>query len=140
MTENLKKFEEAMKVSKTLAEKFQAEFVRLIREKIASSDGEAVIKAAKEVGFEVTLADLEKAQAEAQNLDQEELDAVAGGGNEDIAPAKERFETVCALDYSCHDIFLHNHKHKQGEKEPCWHDYLCMTGANQSFYHDYTHE
>jgi len=45
---------------------------------------------------------------------------------------------VSALDYSCHDIFLHNHKHKQGDKEPCRHDYLCMTGANQSFYHDFT--
>ncbi|MBR2822194.1 MAG: Nif11-like leader peptide family RiPP precursor [Clostridia bacterium] len=141
MTENLKKFEEAMKESKALAEKFRVEFKRLITEKIASSDGEAVIKAAKDLGFEVTLADLEKAQAEAQNLDQEELNAVAGGGDDELfAPAKERFETVCALDYSCHDIFLHNHKHKQGEKEPCWHDYLCMTGANESFYHDYTHD
>jgi len=139
MTENLKKFEGALKGDKTLGEKFRAEFKRLIEEKLAANDGESVIKAAKALGFDITMADLDKAKAEAQNLDPEELDAVAGGGNDgDFAPAKERYETVCALDYSCHDIFLHNHKHKQGDKEPCWHDYLCMTGANQSFYHDFT--
>ena len=48
---------------RALAEKFEAEVRRIAAEKSAANNNEAVVQAAKTLGFEVTLADLEKMEA-----------------------------------------------------------------------------
>ena len=48
-------------------------------EKPAANNGEAVVQAAKTLGFEVTLADFEKMEAVLRELDPDELEAAAGG-------------------------------------------------------------
>ena len=65
MTENLKKFLEAVSANKELAEK------------MSKATKEELIAIAKEMGFELTEADFEKPAV--QTLDDDELDAVAGG-------------------------------------------------------------
>ena len=97
MTENLRKIEAALRGDKALAEEFKAELKRLVEEKSIANKGEAAVKAAQEVGFDVTLADLEKVKAAAQELDPEEMSKVAGGGN-DFAPAEET--GTCFVNYN----------------------------------------
>jgi len=65
MTENLKKFLEAVSANKELAEK------------MSKATKEELIAIAKEMGFELTEADFEKPTA--QELSDDELDTVAGG-------------------------------------------------------------
>ena len=128
MTENLKKFEKALKADKALSEKFQAEAQRLVSEKLAANDGEVFVKAAKAVGFEVTPAEVEKAVAERQELDEDEMNAVTGGVNNDIAPAEEWEDHTaqnCTLEYSCYQFFRHSHEHRYDDKEHCSCDWVC---------------
>ena len=66
MTENIKKFLEAVSKKDEL------------REKLTTMDKDAIIAAAKELGFELTEADFVQPEDE---LNEDELDAVAGGGN-----------------------------------------------------------
>ena len=66
MTENVKKFLEAMSKDEAL------------REKLTTMDKDAIIAAAKELGFELTEADFVQPEDE---LNEDELDAVAGGGS-----------------------------------------------------------
>ena len=90
MMENLKKIEEALRGDRALAEKFKVELKRLIEEKSVANKDEALVKAAQEVGFEVSLADLDKAKAAVQELDPEEMSKVAGGEDDKpFAPAEE---------------------------------------------------
>ena len=80
MTENFKQFVTALRENEDLAKQFKAE-LDLIKEKNEPEDQkEAVVKAAGALGFDLTLADLEKAEAEARELDPEELEKVSGGG------------------------------------------------------------
>ena len=110
MLENVKKLEKALQEDKELAAKFEEELQRIAQEKDAANDGEAIVKAAKAVGFEITVADLEKASAETQEIDPEELEKSAGGSwcfaSYDCYTAwhhdgPEEKDTVCAFDYSC---------------------------------------
>lgn len=119
MTEHLKKFEAALRSNRELVKKFEEEIKRLCAEKAISNDGEAYAKAANALGFELTESDLEKAEAEAQQLDRDELDSVAGGSEPDD-------DSWCLFDYSCYTAY-HHPKHKEGDLEPCWSDYGCFT-------------
>ena len=112
MIENAKKLEKALKEDKELAAKFEAELRRIVQEKDAANDGEAFVKAAKAVGFDMTVADLEKATAETQELDPEEIGNSAGG-------------SWCYVDYDCYTAFRHNGPNEEGN--PCWSDYDCKT-------------
>ena len=119
MIENLKKLENALKEDKELAAKFETELQRISKEKDAANDGEAFVKAAKAVGFDISMADLEKATAETQELDPEEIETIAGGA-----------ETLCVVLHDCYATFLHDTPDEEGYK--CWKEYECI-----EFSHDY---
>ena len=82
MTENVREFEKALREREELRKKFEAEFKRIAEEKSAESDAEAIAKAAQALGYDFTVADMEKAQAEIQELDPEEMGKAAGGWTE----------------------------------------------------------
>ena len=109
MIEDVKKLETALKEDKELAAKFEAELRRIAQEKDVANDGEAFVKAAKAVGFEITVADLEKATAETQELDPEEIETSAGGW--------------CFADYDCYTAFHHDTPKEEGTA--CWSEYEC---------------
>ena len=60
MTENVREFEKALRENEKLRAKFTAEFKRIAEEKSAGNDCEAYVKAAKALGFDLSLASAEK--------------------------------------------------------------------------------
>lgn len=87
MTENAKKFSEALKGDKVLQEKLAAALKKISEEGSAKNDADALVKAAKEIGFEISDLDIDKAKAAIQELDPKEMETAAGGW--------------CAWDFSC---------------------------------------
>ena len=87
MTENVRKFEKALRESEELQHRLAQELKKIAEENSAESDAEAMAKAAQALGYDFTVADMEKANAETQELDVEEMEQAAGG--------------VCFADYDC---------------------------------------
>ena len=114
-SENVKAFEAALKDNKDLQEKYEAALKRIVENKEATGDGETLAKAAAEVGFSLTMADLERKQAENEELSDDDLEMVSGG-------ADTRYETACWSNYHCQL----NHKFDgTGTDIVCMLDYLC---------------
>ena len=117
MTENVRKFEKALREDEELRARFAAEFQRIAEEKSAVNDIEAYVKAAKALGFELSLTEAEKASAETQELDPEEMDKAAGGwchGN-----------YWCVDSWDCYTLSHHDGPDQEGA--PCLADYDCIT-------------
>ena len=112
MKENVKKFEQAIREDRELAHAFEEELKRITEEKSANSDTEAIVKAANALGFDFTLADVEKAQAETQELDPDELSQTAGG-------------SWCVVDFACFTALRHDTPDTPANA--CLKDYLCIT-------------
>ena len=115
--ENIKAFETALKESKELLENFETAAKRIMENKEASCDGELMVKAAAEVGYTLSMAELERAFAQSQELSDEDLDKVAGGG---IFADPDAW---CMKDYACIVAFKHDSDNKQ---HICFADYNCF--------------
>ena len=89
-------FEAALKESAELQEKFAAAKKRIAENKEAEGEVKIFVKAATEVGFDLTVADVERAIAEAQELSDEDLENVSGGF----------IEGWCFFEYFCFIAFL----------------------------------
>ncbi len=92
-SDNIINFEEALK-KKENKEKFEAALKKIAEEKSAGSNNEAVVKAAKEIGFDISIEELERSYAEKQEMNDDELDKVAGGRK-------------CTCSYECPVIYYH---------------------------------
>ena len=77
--DGLKRLEDDLKASEELQEKLEATCRRIQEAGKAESDGEIMVAAARELGYDVSIAVLEQARAEAEQLDPDELETVAGG-------------------------------------------------------------
>ena len=110
MIENWKKFEQAIRDDKELAQRYEEELKRIATEKSAGSDDEGFAKAAQALGFDVTVSDIEKARAETQELDPEELDKAAGGW--------------CWGSYDCYTAWHHDTPDEDGTA--CFKDHECL--------------
>ena len=117
MTENVRKFEKDLRGSKELQKKLVEELKKITEEKSAESDAEAMAKAAQALGYDFTVADMEKAHAETQELDVEEMEQAAGGW--------------CFADYDCYTAWNHDTPDQKGTA--CFSDYECMTAYHESF-------
>jgi hypothetical protein len=115
MNENARKFEKDLRENEELRKKYAAEMERIAEAKEAESEAEAVVMAAKALGYEVEISDIEKAIAASQELDAEELENVSGGECTDW----------CFADYACFAAFFHSSGPSDG-KEACWSDFQCM--------------
>jgi predicted ribosomally synthesized peptide with nif11-like leader len=113
-SENILAFEAALKENKELQEKFEAAAKRIVENKEASSDSEVLVKAAAEIGFTLTMEELERAFAQIQELNEEELENVAGG-----AAAKN--DDWCAFSHHCYIAFLHTYD--GSTTAACWDNY-----------------
>lgn len=87
MSENLKKFLEAVSRSEELSKK------------VGSMGKDELLELAKELGLELTAADLEKPAA--QELDDDDLDTVAGGSDVSCACAMGGGGTADVNDKTC---------------------------------------
>ena len=111
MTENVRKFEKALRESKELQARLAQELKKIAEEKSVANDAEAMAKAARALGYDFTVADMEKANAETQELDPEEMQQAAGGW--------------CFADYDCYTAWNHDTPDQQGSA--CFSDYECIT-------------
>ena len=111
MTENVRKFEKALRESKELQARLAQELKKIAEEKSVANDAEAMAKAAHALGYDFTVADMEKANAETQELDPEEMERAAGGW--------------CFADYDCYTAWNHDTPDQQGSA--CFSDYECIT-------------
>ena len=111
MTENVRKFEKALRESGELQRRLVEELKKIAGERSASNDAEAMAKAAQALGYDFTVADMEKAHAETQELDPGEMEQAAGGW--------------CFADYDCYTAWNHDSPDQPGSA--CFSDYDCIT-------------
>ena len=88
-------FEAALTENKELKAKYDAALKRIIENREAANDGEALVKASAEAGFTLTMPELERSMAQKQELSDEDLARVAGAG--------DSADTSCLADYSRND-------------------------------------
>ena len=113
MTENVRKFEKDLRGNEKLQKKLFEELAKIAKEKSVESDAEAMAKAAQTLGYDFTVADMEKAQAEIQELDPEEMGKAAGGWTEG---------SWCFADYACYTAWNHDSPDEEG--------FACFTNHN----------
>ena len=111
MTENVRKFEKDLRGNEKLQKKLFEELAKIAKDKSAESDAEAMAKAAHALGYDFTVADMEKANAETQELDPEKMEQAAGGW--------------CFADYDCYTAWNHDSPDQPGSA--CFSDYDCIT-------------
>ena len=116
MTENVRKFEKDLRGNEKLQKKLFEELAKIAKEKSAESDAEAMAK--------VTVADMEKANAETQELDPEEMEQAAGGW--------------CFADYDCYTAWNHDSPDQPGSA--CLKDYDCVSAYHNSKIGDYLYK
>ena len=122
--EELKRFENELKNNEELREKLNTVIRRIVDEGKYGSDGEVMVAAAKELGFEITIASLEQARAEAEELDLEALKAVSGGQGNDSMPTDEKgHDGWCVAVWHCFTAMLHTDT--DSPNVSCWSDFLC---------------
>ena len=115
----LKMLEDALAADSELRDKYQEILDRVIAEGGAKNDGEVIQKVAAELGYEVPLEELERAWAGEQELDEAELDKVAGGWTDEHG-----HDTSCFVAWHCYTITCHTETiHKNVN---CWSNYKCM--------------
>ena len=101
-SENIKAFDAALKENKELLDKFNAAAKRIMENKEAESDAGLIVKAAAEIGFTLTEAEIERQMANTQEIGDEELANVAGGNNDSNTFEVEY--TWCWLNVGCYYI------------------------------------
>lgn len=124
MIENVRKFEADLRGDEELQKKLYEELVKIAKEKSAESDAEAMAKAAQTLGYDFTVADMEKAHAEARELDPEEIEQAAGGW--------------CFADYDCYTAWNHDSPDQPGSA--CLKDYDCVSAYHNSKIGDYLYK
>ncbi len=108
-SDNIIKFEDALKNDELKRKTFDDAYKKILAEKSAGSNGEALVKAAKEIGFDISIEELERSYAEKQEMNDEELDKVAGGGR------------YCEWSYYC--ITVYSHEEAVDDLPDCIMDY-----------------
>ena len=95
-SESIMKFEEVLNNDPEKKKKYEDILKRITEEKSAKSDVEAIVKAAGELGFDISMEEFERSFADKQEVEDEELDEIAGGGR----------EPECAVSYYCDMIWV----------------------------------
>ena len=124
MTENVRKFEKDLRGNEKLQKKLFEELAKIAKDKSAESDAEAMAKAAHALGYDFTVADMEKANAETQELAPEEMEQAAGGW--------------CFADYDCYTAWNHDSPDQPGSA--CLKDYDCVSAYHNSKIGDYLYK
>lgn len=124
--EKIKQLEEALKADKALKKNYDAIMDRIRDNKEADSEQEAMVKAASELGFDISIEELERMFASIQDASDEELESVVGGKDE------HGHSDWCLVTWHCYGAFLHTETDGNPEKrgphetrEACWSNFHC---------------
>ena len=130
-SEKIRKFEEALSKDKDLAQKYEDIIKRIVENKEAGSDGEAMVKAAAELGYDIPIEELERSYAAIAEVSDESLDSVAGGESDEPEEYDYRYDEdeyghdlCCYSLWHCYTTFMHTKTKLR--KERCWSDYHCV--------------
>ena len=120
-SEEILRMERDMNENPELLEKLKAEVRRIAEAGEAECDGEALLKAAAALGYTITLDEQDRAAAELEAVDDEELSKVAGGMHPTIDVPIDEW---CMSDYDCFSSWHTNREDEEGHNEWCltgWH-------------------
>ena len=123
----LNRLEEALRNDTELQKKLEETRKRIAESGEAKNDGEVMVKAAAELGFSITIEDLERAKAAAEELCDDELNNVAGGvetflGN-NVSVDDKGHDNWCFTAWHCFATTLQTET--TTHSEACWKDYVC---------------
>ncbi|MGN0693044.1 MAG: hypothetical protein ACI4K7_11900 [Oscillospiraceae bacterium] len=127
----LNRLEEALRNDEELRKKLDEACKRIAESGEAKSDGEVMVKAAAELGFSITIEALERAKAAAEELNEDALDMVAGGGyvrSDKLGEDNRGHSNWCLTLWHCDVITLHTET--TTHEESCFTNYICDTINN----------
>jgi len=124
MSDSIKAFEAGLKDSPEMLQKMKNAVEDIMKNNAAIGEVEAFTMAAKAIGFDISVDELMRSRADLQVLDDDELDAVAGGKDHDGED-----ENHCDSKYWCdvwyfHDIMIDGSV-PDTKKTQCLVYYLC---------------
>ena len=163
-TNEAKSFFEALETEEGLHARFEEIVKRISEAGEVKGDGEVICAAAKELGYTLTVGDLERFFASKEELDPDELESAAGG--------RERQYRTCSSDYECpsisakcsgvaicycvdvvnnedehgHDYWCATawhcfvttlHTESKEKKGACWSDYQCFFSETSRYFPDH---
>ena len=120
-TPEMMRMETDLAASETLREKYEATMKRIAEAGEAKSDGEVFEKAAAELGYQVTAAELERLSAENEEISPDEMKQAAGGKED-----SDGHDEFCVTLWHCFTITCHTKANKSNEDVACWSDYNCV--------------
>ena len=112
----LKEFDKALAKDEQLKKTFLETCQKIADAGEASSDGEVVKKAAEEMGYQLSLEEIEREAASGEELNDDELEQVTGGAG--------CLENLCIVMLNCYVTMLHTDL--DGKNSPCYSDYRCV--------------
>ena len=132
-TAEMIRMEADMTASEELRGKLDTAMKRIAEAGEAKSDGEIFEKAAAELGYHITAAELERLSAEDEAVSPDELDQVAGGvvylpskGGDNGKEDSDGHATFCMAAWHCYTAMIHTKANQGNERVRCWEDYNCI--------------
>lgn len=119
----LVELEKALATDRKKAEKFEQALAG-DKCKACSNDAEAFSVAAREVGLEIGPEEVERAMAEAQELDEAELKKVGGGRTSSDDEDEYGHDVWCWIGWHCYTVTLHTQT--ESKRASCWSNYDCI--------------
>jgi predicted ribosomally synthesized peptide with nif11-like leader len=119
----LMELKEALAADKDKAEKFEQTLAGDVC-RACGSDAEALSLAARSAGFEVSPEEIERAMAEAQELDEKELEKVGGGRTSSDDEDEYGHDVWCWVGWHCYTVTLHTQT--ESKRASCWSNYDCV--------------
>jgi hypothetical protein len=120
-SEDLTRFENDVKSSSELQAKVD-EICSRLEDKEKLSPGELLAKAGSELGYGFSAADVEQLNAELEDLDPEEMEAVSGGHEDEYG-----HDAACLTAWHCEVVTLHTETKKKTVN--CWSDFSCESSS-----------
>lgn len=112
----LTRMEEALRNDEELRKKFEEAIKKVAESGEAKCDGEVMVKAAAELGFSITIEELERAKADSEELSDDELDNASGGVN--LREDDKGHTNWCITAWHCLATTLHTET--TTHEEACW--------------------
>lgn len=123
MKGELERMRRDLKGDQALEKRAQEILLRIADSGEAESDSEVWAMVARELGYDVTVADVERLVAEQEEVEEgelslDDLSEVAGG-------AEDGGWIFCWADYNCFTVW--NRNHANSEEVACLADYICVS-------------
>ncbi len=139
-SDEMKRFDSDMNNKEELITRFEEICEKLSKEMkgCGASETELMAKAANELGYQITVEDLERNIADRETLDPEELAIVSGGADFDGEDEKGH-DAWCVTLWHCHTVTLHT-EHENNRKVACWSNHRCFCDYYSGCYNDWAPE